>query len=274
MASNGEGVIRHDGESFIRYSEESGLKSKFAMSIFQDSKGNIWIGTRFGLHEIKKRVHENIDSTNRGISINSYGIEDGFAGMECRKGAIAESSNGTIWIGTEDRLTAYHGGNTYSAEYTPSLQITKLKVFNEDVPWEKIFKSPDTTLTLANGEKVIGAKMSNISKWYSLPQDLVLKHKNNYLTIHFIATTHTQMKSIRYRYILEGFDKNWSSLTDKTEATYANLKKGKYTFRVKAITGDGIESDESTYTFTIKPAWWGTLFFQLIFSFSRCNATR
>ena len=268
LASNGEGVIRHDGESFIRYSEESGLKSKFAMSIFQDSKGNIWIGTRFGLHEIKKRVHENIDSTNRGISINSYGIEDGFAGMECRKGAIAESSNGTIWIGTEDRLTAYHGGNTYSAEYTPSLQITKLKVFNEDVPWEKIFKSPDTTLTLANGEKVIGAKMSNISKWYSLPQDLVLKHKNNYLTIHFIATTHTQMKSIRYRYILEGFDKNWSSLTDKTEATYANLKKGKYTFRVKAITGDGIESDESTYTFTIKPAWWGTLFFQLILIFT------
>lgn len=264
MASNGEGVIRHDGANFIRYSEESGLKSKLVMSIFEDSKGNIWIGTRFGLHEIKKKVHEKIDSINRVISINSYGIEDGFAGMECRKEAIAESGNGTIWIGTEDRLTAYHGGNTYSSEYVPTVQITKLKISNEDVPWEKIFKSPDTTLILANGERIKGAKMSNISKWYSLPQNLILKHNNNYLTIHYIAATHTQMKSIRYQYILEGFDNNWSSLTEKTEATYANLKKGKYIFRVKAITGDGITTDEIKYSFTIKAPWWGTLFFQLI----------
>ena len=263
MATHGEGVIRYDGETFIRYSEESGLKSNLALSILQDSKGNIWIGTRYGLHEIKKRVHEAIDSSRRSITINSYGIDEGFFGLECRKNAIAESKNGTIWIGTEDRLTAYHGGTTYGDDYSPSLQITKLQLFNEDVPWEKLYSNPDSTVIIGNGIKINGVRMSAISNWYALPQNLILSHRNNYITIHFIATTHTQIKSVRYQYKLEGLEKNWSTLSDKTEASYGNLKHGKYIFRVKSITGEGVESTESTFAFTIKPFFWETIYFRL-----------
>jgi ligand-binding sensor domain-containing protein/signal transduction histidine kinase len=264
MASVGSGLIRYDGESFIRYSEESGLKSNALSSIIQDRKGDLWIGTRYGLYQIKKRVLESIDTINRGISLNSYGVEQGFMGMECRKEALHEASDGTIWIGTENRLTAYHGGSTTENEIPPSLQITNIQLFNEDVPWSSICAYPDSTITLKNGIKINHIKIKDVSEWYAIPQNLRLNRKSNYITFQFIATTHSKTSKIKYQYMLEGLDKNWSSSTERTEVSYGNLKQGNYTFRVKSLAGNGLESNESSFSFKIKPSWWETIFVQIL----------
>lgn len=263
FASGGNGLIRYDGDTFIRYSEESGLKSKVLMSLIQDKKGSIWIGTRFGLHEIKQRVHESIDSLNRGISINSFGIEQGFMGMECRKESLFEASDGTIWIGTEDRLTAYHGGSSIERDILPSLKITKVQLFNEDIDWSDIYNNPDSIYTLNNGIKLKGVKLSGVTDWYLLPKDLTLKRGTNYISFNFIATTHSQTKSIKYQYMLEGLDKGWSSPTERTEASYGHLNSGRYTLRVKSVTSEGLESKETTFSFRIRQSWWETSWFHL-----------
>jgi LytS/YehU family sensor histidine kinase len=71
---------------------------------------------------------------------------------------------------------------------------------------------------------------------------------------------------VRYRYKLEGLDDNWSTLTSRSEANYGNLPHGKYTFKVKAMNGDGYWSNEYPYTFTIRPPWWHTWWAYTIFS--------
>lgn len=264
LASGGNGVIRFDGETFIRYSEESGLTNNLVVSLIQDKKGSIWIGTRFGLHEIKKRVLESIDTLNRTIIINSYGAEQGFVGMECRKEALLESSDGTIWIGTEDRLTAYHGGSALERNIKPSLKVTKVLLFNEDVNWGAIHENPDSSIFLNNGIKIRNVELSGVTDWYSLPENLKLNNKSNFISFHYIATTHSQIKSVRYQYMLEGVDKKWSSPTDRTDVSYGHLKHGKYKFKVKSISGDGTESNECSFSFRIKPAWWQTIWVHII----------
>jgi signal transduction histidine kinase/DNA-binding response OmpR family regulator len=56
---------------------------------------------------------------------------------------------------------------------------------------------------------------------------------------------------------MESFDKDWIYVGNFRRATYSNLPSGKYTFYVKAINSDGIESSQPAgIQITIKPAPW------------------
>jgi hypothetical protein len=78
-----------------------------------------------------------------------------------------------------------------------------------------------------------------LTPWYNQPENLRLAYDNNYLTFQFIGTTIKRPKEVRYKYFLEGLDKQWSSLTSLTEVTYNNLPPGKYTFKVSAVNSEG-----------------------------------
>jgi signal transduction histidine kinase len=63
---------------------------------------------------------------------------------------------------------------------------------------------------------------------------------------------------IKYQYMLEGYDEDWSSLSDNTSAIFGNMYEGKYTFKVKALSPEGVWSKPIIYAFTILPPWWRT----------------
>jgi class 3 adenylate cyclase len=63
---------------------------------------------------------------------------------------------------------------------------------------------------------------------------------------------------VRYQYILEGYNKEWSPVTEKTSATFGNIYDGTYTFKLKACNPDGIWSNPITYTFKVLPPWYRT----------------
>lgn len=263
LGTNGDGIVRYDGKTFIRYLEESGLKSNFVVSMIIDSGGNLWAGSYSGLYFIKKKSLEGIDTSNREIFINSFGIEDGFSGERCNIGALTEDKKGTIWIGTEDRLVAYHGGVRSGKTVPPNLKITNIRLFNENVPWNVIAENKDTSISLQNGVVINKFHFRDIAKWYNIPIDLALKHNQNYITFSYLGITHSQTRNVKYIYKLEGRDKGWSSPSDKTEISFDNLNPGKYIFKVKAVSGDGESSDEVSYPFRIYPPWWNTWWFYM-----------
>jgi DNA-binding CsgD family transcriptional regulator len=76
---------------------------------------------------------------------------------------------------------------------------------------------------------------------------------------------YTAQGSVKYSIMLNGFDKQWSAWSKKTEKDYTNLSAGKYTFRVKSMNNRGIESGVKNYSFTILPPWYGTVWAMLIY---------
>ena len=264
LGTNGEGIVRYDGKTFIRYLDESGLKNNYVVSMIIDSKGNLWAGAYSYLHYIKRENLEKIDSANREVFINSFGIEDGFSGTRCNTGALKEDKTGTIWIGTYDRLIAYHGESRSEKIVPPNLKITNVKLFNENVPWKAISGNRDTSVTLQNGVTISKLHFKDIGKWYDVPEDLKLKHNQNYITFCYIGITHSQMHNVKYLHTLEGRDNGWSSPSDKTEISYDNLNPGKYVFKVKAVSGEGDSSNEVRYSFQVKPPWWKTWWFYVL----------
>jgi serine phosphatase RsbU (regulator of sigma subunit) len=73
-----------------------------------------------------------------------------------------------------------------------------------------------------------------------------------------------QPKNVKYQYILEGLDENWSAITNKTSAPYGNLPHGTYTFKVKAMNSEGYWSKAFEYKFTIRPPFWQTWWFRTL----------
>jgi hypothetical protein len=67
--------------------------------------------------------------------------------------------------------------------------------------------------------------------------------------------------------MLEGLDKNWSILTDRTEIAYNNLSYGAYIFRVKALNSEGYWGSELNYPFSIRPPWWLSTWAYIFYGF-------
>lgn len=259
-----KGITRFDGKEFTYFNEKHGLNNNFVLNAFQDSKQNIWFGTRFGASLLNpKQLNEKQNSTYQNLFKN-YSYDEGFLGFGINLGAITEDKSGKIWFGANDRLTLYHPEGNVKDTIPPNIQVIGVSLFNEKIPWETLTENNDTVITLRNGLSVSNVRLSGISQWNALPTGLSLNYDNNFLTFDFIAITQNLPKQIKYQYKLEGFDKNWSVLTKRTEATYGNLPRGKYTFRVKAVNSEGYWSDEASFSFSIRPPWWRTWWFYIL----------
>lgn len=260
---------------FTNLTVKNGLANDFVFSVLPDELGNLWFGTRFGISKISNEALQKYWSDipslkNENVLFKNFNYEDGFLGVGCNRNAICEDKNATIWIGANDRLTAFYPSSKLITTDTipPNIQISNVELFNENIPWPKLIdtensnaaitQSKDTSIQLGNGVVVNGFVFDNLSKWYGLPQNLSLAHNNNFLTFNFIGITLKGSKKVKYQYILEGLDDQWSAISNSTEAPYGNLPPGKYTFKVKAMNSDGYWSNTYDYVFRIRPPWWKT----------------
>ncbi len=256
----GGGINKYDPneKTFTHFTTKDGLPDNTIFSLLEDRHGNVWIGTRFGLSMMKaKNLELKKSNPDLPLFIN-YNYEDGFLGIGCNTNAIYEAKDGTIWIGANDRLTLFHPSNSLSASLAPKIELTGVDLFNEKIPWSMLVGKTDSILVLGNGVKVSEQKLTAVSKWYSLPEDLSLAYNNNFITFNFIGITQQQSKKVKYQYKLVGIDNNWSALSTRSEAPYGNLPHGNYTFKVKAMNAEGVWSKEFSYQFVIRPPWWKT----------------
>ena len=197
------------------------------------------------------------------IFFKNYKYVDGFLGIGCNSNAILQSKDGTIWIGTNGGVTSFNPKVESVDTFPPNIQITAIKLFNENISWPKLNQKKDSSFLLGNGIRVSNFHFDGLSSWYNLPEHLSLAYKNNYITFDFIGITMSQPQNVKYQYKLEGMDENWSPLTTNSGAPYGNLPQGTYTFKVKAMNNEGYWSNELTYTFSIRPPWWKTWWFRI-----------
>ncbi len=280
LGTNDAGLIKFENDKFTNYTEKDGLAGKSIWSIAEDdnhvmyfgtSEGGIscfngnqfkTISTKDGLcsNNITALVWDNLDKnliigTDKGInklklspdfkvqSIRYYGELEGFKGVEVNNNAILIDDKGLIWFGTTNGLSMYNRKFDFPNTTPPKLILNSIRLAYKTVDWKNYADSVD----LRN----------------NLPYDLVLSHKNNHLTFDFQALT---TDNVKYTYILEGQDNDWSPLLTNPEANFTNIAPGKtYTFKVKAVNSNNVWSNDIiAFTFTIKPPWWQTWWFYTI----------
>ena len=96
------------------------------------------------------------------------------------------------------------------------------------------------------------------------PKDERLSFSIDYTTsplrFEFAAPFYTRPEKTTYSYKLEGFDEEWSEWSSESFKDYTGLYEGDYTFRVKAKNVYETISNEDTYSFSINPPYYRTLY--------------
>jgi signal transduction histidine kinase len=103
-----------------------------------------------------------------------------------------------------------------------------------------------------------GIQFDGIRPFYPVPEKLVLPHEHNHISFEFAAIETSRPFMVKYQYMLEGYDKDWSPLTSRSNATFGNISEGTYTLNLKAQGANGVWTDPVTYTFKVLPPWWHT----------------
>jgi signal transduction histidine kinase/ligand-binding sensor domain-containing protein len=104
------------------------------------------------------------------------------------------------------------------------------------------------------------------SKSYSPFSKLDLPALTKNLEIDYAALSLSVPERVRFRYKLEGWDKEWHEAGGHREAFFTSLRPGKYSFRVIACNNDGVWNQEgATLDFVVAPAWFQTGWFRAIY---------
>jgi signal transduction histidine kinase/ligand-binding sensor domain-containing protein len=240
------GINILDGEEFSYLTMQDGLSSNNIYSIIKDGDGHIWAGTGRGIDLIQ------VDTAGSITGMQHFGIYDGFTGIENNGTAIFIDRDDNLWFGTVRGAMRYDPKKTQPNPHEPQTHITGVKLFFREIDWDR--------------EDYAGFR-TDVSPWFNLPADLVFPHDSNHLSFLFESLSYQVPEKVRYQWKLEGLDKEWSPVSSTTEAVYANIPPGAYTFLVKAMNNDGIWNETpATFSFRIKSPWWGTWYFFLICS--------
>ncbi len=236
-AATHHGLLRFDPSSGAHrnYLVKDGLPSHLVFSIEPDASGRLWLGTQYGL-----AVYD--PATDKIIS---YGQGDGLAVSTFSPRVSWKNQAGRLFFGGDGGLLSFAPESVKISSFQPPVVLTDLTLFNRPVS-----VGPDSILQR--------------SVW--LTRELTLQHQQNDLTFTFAALSYLEPHKNKYKYRLEGFDKDWNNTgPNRHYATYTGLEPGSYVFRVQGTNNDAFWSDkEVSLHLTILPPWWKTLWFRFL----------
>jgi len=161
--------------------------------------------------------------------------------------------NEYMWISNEKGLYKFNNNinNNYNIQY--NTLITKVATFY------------DSTLFAGNyiEKSDSGIYITNSQNKDSIP---ILNYKNNMLAFNWTATYFVKENETKFSYRLKGQSDIWSNWNKKNDTRYTNLSEGDYTFEVKAKNIYNIESSVASYSFSILPPWYRTIWAYIIFT--------
>ena len=114
---------------------------------------------------------------------------------------------------------------------------------------------------------ISSVSISGQSNHYNFPKEL--PYSQNSFIFNYAALNFKDPKQTTYEHFLEGFDKGWSKASNLPFAEYQNLPFGKYTFKVRGVTSNGVKTNEVSYSFKINPpiwrTWWAYMLYIIAF---------
>lgn len=212
---------------FSHYTELDGLADNVVYGIVPDNEGNLWCSTNRGLSRF---------SPSNGLFVN-YDESDGLQNNEFNTGAFLRGRDGNLLFGGVNGLTLFNPDAVKRNSEPPPVAITSIRV---------------------RGNLLAPAREGSPLQFSpSFAQTLTLPFSENNVTFEFAALDFANPATNRYRYQMQGIDRDWIYSGTTHSANYASLPPGAYTFQVQAATADGDwNSQGATFQLEILPPWY------------------
>jgi ligand-binding sensor domain-containing protein/AraC-like DNA-binding protein len=229
IGTKGEGLLRWDEEETMAFTTAEGLTDNYIYSLTEDGRGNLWMSTNRGVMRISlKQIDDYVKGKTRYLTPALFDEAGGMAGSQC-----SGEGQPSVWKNGHGRL------------YYPTAK--GIVVF--DTASIGVQAAPPLTLIEA---VLCDGKPAEI---YGVP---FFPHRSESFEIHFTALDFRAPEKIRFKYRLEGRDKQFAHLPLDAERVvrYVNLAPGEYRFTVKAASNDGIwDENGAFFAFEILPSF-------------------
>ncbi len=149
-------------------------------------------------------------------------------------------------------------------------------------PFNPVATSPDGRVWFANSGVVQMVDPSRLSekafpaetyiesvtvdrKEFPATADLTVAPHPRDVQIDYTSPTFLIPQKVKFRYRLDGYDRDWHQAGTRRQAFYTDLSPGKYSFRVIASNSDGVWDDSpATLDFSVAPAYYQTNWFRAL----------
>jgi len=229
----------HKKPDFKSYMVGNGVPSNVIFTLKEDLKGNIWFSTQTEIGKFSP-AEERFD-TYQPLNDKTYSFAEA---------SVCQTRQGELAYGTTEGFVLFNPLKAAKSEYKPRIVLTNFQLFNKTME--------------------VGVEGSPLKYVIDETKKLELNHEQNIFSIGFTALDYTNPQNIQYAYKLDGFENDWNYVHDQRFATYTNLPKGKYVFRVKSTNAEGVwvENERSIVIIKEPSFWesnWGYLFYFIVF---------
>jgi signal transduction histidine kinase len=267
-------VFLKDGAVRADHGTRNGLGAGRVMGLELDRDGALWAATEGGLSRVKDGRITTLTTAN-GLPCEtvhwSVEVEDSFwiyTACGLLRVASAEmekwSADPTITI----RFTTFDSSDGVRSRallsgYTPRVsKSADGKLWFATLASVGVLDPHDLRLNTQPPPVQIERIIAD-DKPYDAKNGLRLSPRIHYLAIDYTALSLTNPEKVRFRYKLEGEDKDWREVVNDREVQYSNLAPKHYRFRVLAANNSGVWNEEgAALDFVIPPMWYQTNWFR------------
>ncbi len=239
VSTLGGGLHRFRNGRFTPFTSKQGLFDTVIFQILDDDSGHLWMSSNRGVYRVAKTdLSALAHQRGQAIPWRLFGTGDGMESSECNGGnqpAGIRTRDGRLWFATLRGAVVVDPDRLSTNTVPPPVQLEEVIIDKRRVDTHREARVPPGTGSL----------------------------EFHYAGLSFLAP-----QKVRFRYRLEGFDKEWVDAGARRAAYYTNTPPGRYRFHVIACNNDGVWNDEgATFGFVLAPHIYQTRWF-----FSVCAA--
>lgn len=269
------GVFKIDlaNRTISKFSKANGLPSDLDNHVFK-LKNRVAFATPKGIYEYNA-------AENKIVPSPTYA--ELFGQMPLRY--LKEDEKGNIWF-VQDKMIglADFSKSKPAIHFIPELKNRVLSGFENIYPYngENVLVGSETGFyhinyekyrqniqpvgayltqiqTIGNGDSVLNGGFGFEEEEKSIP------YKWNSLHFSFATSAFLRQPGTEFSCWLEGFDAAWSNWSTQYKKDYTNLPEGNYVFHLKSRTSPSNESADFTYSFSISPPWYRSIWAYILY---------
>jgi ligand-binding sensor domain-containing protein len=230
-----EGLFRLAGGTTTSYGPTQGLPNYSVTNILEDAQGYFWLGTSRGILRVQRKELDDVAGGRAArVHVEEFGASDGMRMAEVN--AAAQPSGcvdrrGRLWFATRAGALMVNPARMERNTLVPRVVIEEVVVGGTALDPSAVRLQPGTTR----------------------------------LEIRYTALSLLVPEKVRFRFKLEGFDRDWIDAGPSRIATYTKLPPGSFRFRVLAANNDGLWN-ESGATLDVRqlPRFYETTWFLVL----------
>jgi signal transduction histidine kinase/ligand-binding sensor domain-containing protein len=226
-----------DGQRFSP-EKHDGLDQTSIHAILDDGDGHLWFATGNGIARCDCAGAGNAMQGAGCSHWIEFGATDGLRSRETATNSHPSawrSGDGRLWFATSKGIVEVDPAHFPVNNVPPPVALERFAV--DDLP--QALHAADSALRIPAGH---------------------VHFQFDYAGLSFTAP-----QKVRYRYMLEGFDRDWTDAGARRSAYYTNIPPGRYTFRVQAANNDGLwNTSGAALTFELRPHYYQTAWFLVL----------